>query len=161
MFIQKTNNAEKSSDIEPPVGICIQCQAKMSLQLQSSPSVSLTCKQSPVLSHGAGSELKESNVLSVNGKTSKSLRLMPLAALDLLRSRLSNAHEVTPVTYIATDLINDFVFSQHIKKLLISGSDSDLNLSHTLWDSNITIPYNQVGQIVVCASSSSKVCYFP
>ncbi|CAH8554196.1 unnamed protein product [Schistosoma haematobium] len=152
----KTNNAEKSSDIEPPVGICIQCQAKMSLQLQSSPSVSLTCNQSPVLSHGAGSELKESDVLSVNGKTSKSLRLMPLAALDLLRSRLSNAHEVTPVTYVATDLINDFVFSQHIKKLLINGSDSDLNLSHTLWDSNITIPYNQVGQIVVCASSSSK-----
>ncbi|VDP67721.1 unnamed protein product [Schistosoma mattheei] len=156
MFIQKTNNAEKSSDIEPPVGICIQCQAKMSLQLQSSPSVSLTRNQSPVLSHGAGSELEESDVLSVNGKTCKSLRLMPLAALDLLRSRLSNAHEVTPVTYVATDLINDFVFSQHIKKLLVSGSDSDLNLSHSLWDSNITIPYNEVGQIVVCASSSSK-----
>ncbi|CAH8526344.1 unnamed protein product [Schistosoma mattheei] len=152
----KTNNAEKSSDIEPPVGICIQCQAKMSLQLQSSPSVSLTRNQSPVLSHGAGSELEESDVLSVNGKTCKSLRLMPLAALDLLRSRLSNAHEVTPVTYVATDLINDFVFSQHIKKLLVSGSDSDLNLSHSLWDSNITIPYNEVGQIVVCASSSSK-----
>ncbi|CAH8674405.1 unnamed protein product [Schistosoma rodhaini] len=152
----KTSNTEKSSHIEPPVGICIQYQARMSLQLQSSPSMSLTCNQSPVLPHGVGSEPKESDVPSVNGKTPKSLRLMPLAALDLLRSRLSNAHEVTPVTYVATDLINDFVFSQHIKKLLVNSGDSDLHLSHTLWDSSITIPYNQAEQIVLCASSSPK-----
>ncbi|CAH8495687.1 unnamed protein product [Schistosoma turkestanicum] len=151
----KRNNSERSSDIEPPVGICIQCQAKMSLQLQSPPSMSVTSSQSPILSHGAGSEPKGSDTLSVNENPSKSLRLIPLAALDLLRSRLSNAHEVTPVTYVATDLINDFVFSQYIKKLLVSSNDSDL-ISHNLLDSSISLPYNQMEQMAVCASSSSK-----
>ncbi|KAK4471464.1 hypothetical protein MN116_004891 [Schistosoma mekongi] len=151
----KPNITLKPSDIEPPVGICIQCKAKMSLQLQSPPDMSPTYTGSPILSCKSGSEpskFKESNVSSINEKPSKSLSLMPLAALDLLRSRLSNAHEVTPVTYVAMDLINDVVFSQYIKKLLVSDSDLDPNVPHNLLNST----YNRVEEAAVCASSSSK-----
>ncbi|KAH8876309.1 Activating molecule in BECN1-regulated autophagy protein 1 [Schistosoma japonicum] len=146
----------KPSDVEPPVGICIQCKAKMSLQLQSPPNMSPTYTESPILSCKVGSEsskFKESNLTSFNEKPSKSLSLMPLAALDLLRSRLSNAHEVTPVTYVAMDLINDIVFSQHIKNLLVADGDLDLNVPHNPLNS---ITYNRVEEANVCASSSAK-----
>lgn len=52
--------------------------------------------------------------------------MLPLAALDLLRSRLSNAYEVTPITYIASDLIAEGSVAERIKSLL----SSDIKFIH-------------------------------
>ena len=45
---------------------------------------------------------------------------VPLAALDLLRSRLSNANEVTPITYMSPDLIAEGLLAEQINNLLVS-----------------------------------------
>ncbi|CAH8850049.1 unnamed protein product [Trichobilharzia szidati] len=148
---QKSNIVEKSSGV-CSVGICIQCQAKMSSQLQSSSS-------SSVSSHGISSLTPVSSVDTVSShseKSSKSHHFIPLAALDLLRSRLSNAHEVTPITYVATDLISDYVFSQYIKKLLTVDHYSGISLPRNLWNPVTTTYNDEVNNTTVCVSSSKR-----
>lgn len=102
----------KSVSASTPVGICIQCQATMTRQLGAHMSVINCERKQTKRSH-------ETDFLPVSLDTNPSgSLLLPLAALDLLRSRLSNAHQVTPITYLAPDLIFEGLLSNEFKVLL-------------------------------------------
>ncbi|CAH8529865.1 unnamed protein product [Heterobilharzia americana] len=149
----KSGTFKKSADVMPPVGICIRCRAKMSMQLQLPSNVLSSHSPPNTSSHGISLVPFESSnctVSSLSEMPSKSHLLVPLAALDLLRSRLSNAHEVTPITYVATDLINDYLLSQHIKNLLNTSVHSAEGLR------NSKISCSEVEHNTVCVSSASK-----
>ncbi|KAF6777417.1 hypothetical protein AHF37_03053 [Paragonimus kellicotti] len=84
-------------------GICIQCRAGVS------------GNHKPTSIDNPSRSLETSRPETLNR-----LSHLPLAALDLLRSRLSNANEVTPLTYMASDLISEGPLTDHIRKFLTS-----------------------------------------
>ncbi|KAA3674772.1 activating molecule in BECN1-regulated autophagy protein 1 [Paragonimus westermani] len=99
-------------------GICIQCRAGVSGNHKPAPIDSLS-----------------RSVETSRSETPSKSRHLPLAALDLLRSRLSNANEVTPVTYMASDLISKGPLTDYIRKSLRSDATDypmTSNLSRTL-----------------------------
>ncbi|KAG5445485.1 hypothetical protein CSKR_100974 [Clonorchis sinensis] len=112
--------AESDSDepVQSPnhsAGICIQCRARMgSHQKQAAEDRSCqVANNTPDL------------------ETSATARhSLPLAALDLLRSRLSNANEVTPVTYMASDLIVEGKLANYIRQTLNAPAPTTLSFMH-------------------------------
>ncbi|CAL8088735.1 unnamed protein product [Calicophoron daubneyi] len=100
------------SSSQPPVGICLQCKAGVHMQ---------NSKSSDNLTDASPGAFGQVHVTGVNvndrGRPDSSF---PLAALELLRSRLSNANEMTPVTYMATDLVTEGVLASHLRLLLRS-----------------------------------------
>ncbi|KAF8570446.1 hypothetical protein P879_03796 [Paragonimus westermani] len=99
-------------------GICIQCRAGVS------------GNHKPALIDSLSKSMETSR-----SETPSKSRHLPLAALDLLRSRLSNANEVTPVTYMAPDLISKGPLTDYIRKSLRSDATDypkTSNLSSTL-----------------------------
>ncbi|TGZ75772.1 hypothetical protein CRM22_000194 [Opisthorchis felineus] len=110
------------SDSDEPVqspnhsaGICIQCRARMGSH-QKQATEDRSCQVA-------------SNIPDL--ETSSTARhSLPLAALDLLRSRLSNANEVTPVTYMASDLIVEGKLANYIRQTLNAPAPTTLSFMH-------------------------------
>ncbi|CAH8622285.1 unnamed protein product [Dicrocoelium dendriticum] len=104
--VPDTARTENPLPVEPPVGVCVRCQAGVG-PLQNPP-FSTEAVDSPRSSRNADASTHEG--------------ALPLAALELLRSRLSNAHEVTAVTYMAPDLISDGPVTEFIRQSLRSAT---------------------------------------
>ncbi|THD22424.1 Activating molecule in BECN1-regulated autophagy protein 1 [Fasciola hepatica] len=92
------------SESQPAVGICIRCRAKTNAANRDAQSDFLPLK------------LKESPLDTSSSEINP--RCIPVAALELLQSRLGNANDVTQVTYMASELVSEGAVSKRIDDLL-------------------------------------------
>ncbi|VDP79469.1 unnamed protein product [Echinostoma caproni] len=104
-FLQNTNHSVITDvpESQTAVGICIRCRARTNISTKD-------------VHRAPPSSSKESTVDSPSSDVSK--RCIPVAALELLQSRLGNANDVTQVTYMASELITEGVISGRIADLL-------------------------------------------